>query len=558
MSSIKSLLATASSLFPSNNKNQPSQLRGMISILIGIILLSLGIALLTSIFSFRSLQTLDIAKADRQAGFARFVSRQLSNISGGHIASVESWKTSLELIHSVNLFSSEFSTRLSQLNAGESPSFVELAEIALTISEKINYLSMEIQRSAILRRLVNPDLRERISEVSKIASESVPIISSLAQEKHNTLILFQNSDELRATGGFIGSYALLHLQNGSLDEIVVEDIYDADGQFTGYIEPPAGVNEYLSANNGLRLPNANWQADFADSAQQILRFFALSDRGEIDTVISVNLNLAKTLLEITGPIHLPDNESDLSSENVSSLLRTERGDFFAGSRAKTQLLSQAVTGLKLALSNLSKEKQLLAMKEIANHIKDRDILLFFVKPELQEHATSLGITGELPVIENEDTLFVYPVESNVGINKVNPYISRKVVVAQAEKLTEVGITFSHLATDQPGYINYQRLIVSPDAEIVSINVDEDELQSWDEEVIKTHSGNKFKQIGFLVPVPPGTEVRIRVAIRGTNPPENLLIRKQPGVTPIPLTVISDDQTKQILLINDHLISLSPG
>jgi len=503
-----------------------------------------------------SLRNLDIPKADKQASFARAVSGGLSTITGSHIATVEAWKTSLELIHSANLLSSELETGLMKFGTGEQPSLSELAVNSSQISEEISYLSIQIEKSKFLQKLINPERQRQILEAAKMSSEAVPIFSELSQGDHKILILFQNTDELRATGGFIGSYALVEIRDGVLGEIIIEDIYDADGQFTGLIEPPAGVKEYLSANNGLRLPDANWQPDFANSSQQVLRFFALADRGKIDAVVGVNLNLAKTLLEITGPIHLPDNETNLTQENVGEVLRTDRGEFFAGSRAKTQVLTQAMTGLKLALANLPETKKILLAELLLGHIKDRDAQIFFVDPSLQERAKALEITGELPSIELETTLFIYPVESNVGINKVNPYVTRKMVIAQAGKLTEIGVTFSHLASDQPGYINYQRLITNPDAEVVSIFVGDEELQNFDEEIIQSFSGKKFKQVGFLVPVSPGEEQRVRIALQKNEPPRKLLIRKQPGLQAVPLTLISDDQSKDLLVVNDQLISLS--
>ena len=555
MFSIKSLWETALPLFPFNKK-RPTKLASLASIISGFVLLVLGIALLTTAASLNSLRNLDIPKADKQASFARAVSGGLSTITGSHIATVEAWKTSLELIHSANLLSSELETGLMKFGTGEQPSLSELAVNSSQISEEISYLSIQIEKSKFLQKLINPERQRQILEAAKMSSEAVPIFSELSQGDHKIFILFQNTDELRATGGFIGSYALVEIRDGVLGEIIIEDIYDADGQFTGFIEPPAGVKEYLSANNGLRLPDANWQPDFANSSQQVLRFFALADRGKIDAVVGVNLNLAKTLLEITGPIHLPDNETNLTQENVGEVLRTDRGEFFAGSRAKTQVLTQAMTGLKLALANLPETKKILLAELLLGHIKDRDAQIFFVDPSLQERAKALEITGELPSIELETTLFIYPVESNVGINKVNPYVTRKMVIAQAGKLTEIGVTFSHLASDQPGYINYQRLITNPDAEVVSIFVGDEELQNFDEEIIQSFSGKKFKQVGFLVPVSPGEEQRVRIALQKNEPPRKLLIRKQPGLQAVPLTLISDDQSKDLLVVNDQLISLS--
>jgi hypothetical protein len=60
-----------------------------------------------------------------------------------------------------------------------------------------------------------------------------------------------------------------------------------------------GLNEYLSAGKGLRLPDANWWPNFANSAEQILYFFENNKATNYQGVIAINLRVVEELLELT-------------------------------------------------------------------------------------------------------------------------------------------------------------------------------------------------------------------------------------------------------------------
>ena len=110
------------------------------------------------------------------------------------------------------------------------------------------------------------------------------VVEQLSSQQQKWIIIFQNSNELRATGGFMGSYSIIDINQGKIVSITTEDIYDADGQFPGFVDPPHGVKEYLSSGNGLRLPDANWNPDTKKSSQQVLHFFALGNKQNVSGV----------------------------------------------------------------------------------------------------------------------------------------------------------------------------------------------------------------------------------------------------------------------------------
>src|SRR6185369_5710886 len=77
------------------------------------------------------------------------------------------------------------------------------------------------------------------------------------------LLIFENYDEERATGGFIGTYGVLKVSNGSINKLQISSIYDLDGQIFEQIAAPGPFQPDIK-RWGIR--DANWFADFPTSA----------------------------------------------------------------------------------------------------------------------------------------------------------------------------------------------------------------------------------------------------------------------------------------------------
>ncbi|MEA3304178.1 MAG: DUF4012 domain-containing protein [Patescibacteria group bacterium] len=82
------------------------------------------------------------------------------------------------------------------------------------------------------------------------------------------LFVFQNSAEIRPTGGFIGSLMLLDFLDGVYTQTPI-DVYKLDGQLTEKIPIPYGLQK-VAENFYLR--DSNYWPDFPQSAEQISWF----------------------------------------------------------------------------------------------------------------------------------------------------------------------------------------------------------------------------------------------------------------------------------------------
>jgi hypothetical protein len=126
------------------------------------------------------------------------------------------------------------------------------------------------------------------------------------------LFLFENNQEMRATGGFIGSYGILDIGNGRVKKLFVDNIYNPDGQLKARVIPPAPIQKMSAV---WTMHDANWFPDFPTSAEKVAWFYEKTGGPTVDGVIAITPELLENLLKITGPIEMPEYDTTIDAEN---------------------------------------------------------------------------------------------------------------------------------------------------------------------------------------------------------------------------------------------------
>src|SRR5260221_856707 len=96
------------------------------------------------------------------------------------------------------------------------------------------------------------------------------------------LVMFQNGSELRPTGGFPGTYGVVSFKDGKLETMMVDDVYNLDGQMKENIVPPLQM-QHITPTWGMR--DANWYVDFPTSAKNVEAFYKKEAGQAIDGVM---------------------------------------------------------------------------------------------------------------------------------------------------------------------------------------------------------------------------------------------------------------------------------
>ena len=258
------------------------------------------------------------------------------------------------------------------------------------------------------------------------------------------LLVFQNSAELRPTGGFMGSFALLDIKDG---EVVKIDIpaggtYDLQGQLTEYVEPPTPL---LLANKRWEFQDANWFPDFPASAKKILWFYRHSRNLTADGVIAINASVLNRLLSIIGPIAEENRNVVISKENA---LDTIQNIVEYGPEKKENKPKQILSDLApMFINNFKKMKTGEILPMLANlqeALQQKEIQSYFTDTATENTIKEFGWSGEiLTTNPNQDYLFV--VNTNIQGQKSDARIKQ---------------TISHQAMVQPDGTILDSVVIS--------------------------------------------------------------------------------------------------
>lgn len=543
-------------------------LRARFLVGIGVAVLLVLLWLATSFFAVfqlsRAMETGTIQRISSSSRYLHYSSSTLSKLTLHQSSNIESITALLHLASQADLVVSELE-KTQELLVTETIDLTNLLTRIASLEQDVHTLAIHLPNCTVCSKAV-PQLKQ--IEMNQLL-ESAKLITQIAEYHatgtHRYLVLFQNSDELRATGGFTGSYTVVTISDGVLEPIRIMDIYDADGQFTGFIPAPHGVDEYLSSSRGLRLPDANWDPHFPTSAKQMLQFFALGETKDIEGVIAITDNYFEDLLTLVGPVWLPDYQLEVTSDNLTEVLRSDRNDFFAGSIQKKHLLEQFQNQLLITMDTATlNPKEILAVT--ATHMAQKNILGYSSNPDMEALFATLGIDGRLQTDSTKDILAF--VESNVGINKANKGVSRALslrtegmqliaeyylensntspsatnldtlLTTTKEKINTASASADHLA-----YVNYQRVLYPQEWQIESISVPYQENVVVNTETRPISATSTVKESGFLVVVPEQSSVVLTLTFTLPKPAlvSNLELYKQPGTEPVPVWISTDRQ-----------------
>lgn len=268
------------------------------------------------------------------------------------------------------------------------------------------------------------------------------------RKKQTYLVLLQNSMELRPTGGFIGSVALVTFIDGKVTNIEVQDVYTADGQLKGHVDPPLPIREILGQEHWY-LRDSNWDPNFMRSGTQAAWFYEKEMGIAVDGVIGISVPFITKLLEATGPLELTEYNDRISSTNffAKSLFYTQ-ADFFPGSTQKkdflgsltSALVSRITTDRTISMGKLiTVISDALDAKDIQFYVSNKDVSLIL---ENWGWSGGIGSTGCVQIEKDAPctTEHIEVVEANLGVNKVNYFITRE---AESEvSVSETG-TITH-------------------------------------------------------------------------------------------------------------------
>jgi len=281
------------------------------------------------------------------------------------------------------------------------------------------------------------------------------------------LVLAQNNQELRATGGFLTAIGRVTVADGRILSIEFMDSYDPSISRTDLTLPraPQPVQQYMGIEIML-LRDVNWSPDFPTTAQIARTIYSQQTGRTIDGVISIDLHAVERIVSALEPLTLPGLEEPLTSATVlerikefwASPLESEASlaggekEWWQQRKDFIPLLAQsAVT--RIQQGNFNKLRMISALQST---LDTRALQIWLVNPQVAHELATLGWDGGLKPPESGDFLAV--VDTNFGYNKVDAILERSVQYqvewpqgATAPGVATVALTYHH-PYERPGYV----------------------------------------------------------------------------------------------------------
>ena len=318
---------------------------------------------------------------------------------------------------------------------------------------------------------------------------------TLFLEQKRILVIFQNQNELRPTGGFIGSFADILLQDGKIQNINISSIYDLDGQLNENIRPPAPI---LSVNNRWYFRDANWFTSFDESAKKIISFYEKEGGETPSLLLAITPQVISELLKITGPLKTKDNielNQDNFLENLQVLTQTDRED---PSNEPKKILSLLFTELFQKISQLKPQKKTLIIKSLQQSFSGKQALLYSNNPQAQKIIESFNWGGKIAKSADRDYLLISG--ANLGGTKTDLDISQSIKLVSTIKPdgkieNHLTINRKNLLPNIPGAHNktFLRIYVPEKSEFIEsrgfdayfpAKPEQDKIQKNDFEILK--------------------------------------------------------------------------
>jgi len=236
-----------------------------------------------------------------------------------------------------------------------------------------------------------PETVDNLHKLNSIFTLSLDMLGHDSEKRY--LILFQNNNELRATGGFIGSISMFDVYQGKINNIETPEggTYDLDaGQVVKYKAPQALslINPYFN------IWDANWWVDFPTSAEKISAMYENASGTSVDGVIAINSDVLKELLLVLGPVEMEDYGVNIEANNLYAVLQNEIEIKNHDESKPKAIISDLVPKiLEQLLNNQEKQKDIVAV--FAGTLANKNIQIYSTDKEMQSRIDQLGWSGKM-------------------------------------------------------------------------------------------------------------------------------------------------------------------
>jgi hypothetical protein len=453
------------------------------------------------------------------------------------------------------------------------------------LSQKIdaNHYPEKVAEYVVRQQII--DAQEQITQAIHGFGDYKPIIAELgkmagAKESQKYLILFQNDNELRPTGGFLTAYSIVQIDKGTVIPEKSGDIYDLDLKFRENIPIPEELGKYLTTERYWNLRDMNIYPDFKKSMETFYQYYQTvpGEPDDIDGIIAVDTQVLTWLLEVIGPVQIPgygtfsaeiDQRCDCPQVVYAlSEIITRPTNYIKEDRKG--VLGPLMSAILSKTYELDKAKFPELFTLATNSLKGRHLQLYFVDESSQLAAEKINAAGKLYELPNnfkdwqfgQNQDFLAVINANLGGAKSNLFIDYEMKLSVDAPLDgyindTLEITYRNSAKAdncnlEAGLLclnatlnDWIRIYLPPGAELIEIQGLEEEAEVYEEEGYTVVDGFfKLEPLGLA---------RIRMTYRVPYQDQenyNLRLWKQGGINPVPVLIEVTGGEEELLMNRD--------
>ncbi len=351
------------------------------------------------------------------------------------------------------------------LTSGEKPSLEEAIRLVAEKRPDIARAQAAVARAEVAWRQVDPSrLSPRLARRAALVGQMLPLLRSgldiaaaapdlLGMDGPRVyLIIAQNEDERRPTGGYITGVGEVWVENGQIVTMTFRDSYAVDDFSQPYPDPPEPFRRYMGIDLWV-FRDSNWSPDFPTAAWQALALYRPGYNLSVDGVIAVDQYALRELVAAVGPLTVEGVPTPITADSLIPYIRQawapddgnltgewwrERKSFMRplAEALWTRLRAGDVDGLRLA-------------KTVLRLLDEKHLLLYVPHPSVAPLLAEQGWDGALRPGEG-DLLMV--VDANVGYNKASAKVLQSITyevdLRRHPPQATLTLVYTHTATGQ--------------------------------------------------------------------------------------------------------------
>lgn len=376
--------------------------------------------------------------------------------------------------------------RLDVLGAYAGTALVLLSD-ASKAAATIDPSTIPLEKRAHVSKLL-AELDQSTQAVREFVIFSDLLSAMVGKDRSRTyLLIFQNNTELRPTGGFMGSFAEVVMDQGKVKAVRVPPggTYALKGQLLARIASP----KPLQLINPLwQFQDSNWSPDFPTAAKKITWFWSKAGQPTLDGVIAVNASFVENVLALTGPIEMPEYGKTITAENF--LLETQKAveiEYDREANTPKKFIGDMAQKLMARLAALPQEEWFKIAGLVSSSLETKDIQIAMSDPAEEQVVERYGWSGRLKESAGDSLAIV---EANIAGQKTDGMIKESVdhnvtVNDDGSMQTKLVLTRTHTAAKGELFrgvrnVSYVRFYVPNGSTLVSASG----FQTPDEKLFK--------------------------------------------------------------------------